>query len=111
LYSFISLPNFYLINFYTGLHDFWYDAYKQAIRKAGLDDVEKWKGYKLRHIIKCNCCIKYLWLQKVLQSAHDSVHKIEIIKKKHSLVSKHIGGAIIFINHAKCIVRAYSYML
>jgi len=35
-------------------------------------------------------CIRNLWFQKVLQSAHDLVHKIKIKKNTRSSTSKHI---------------------
>jgi len=47
--------------------------------------------------------------QKVLQSVHDLVYKIEI-KKTHDLISKHTREVILFINYAKRLIRARRYV-
>lgn len=89
---------------------FLYDAHKQAIRKVRLNDVEKWKSYKPRHVMENNWALyqKNFALEKFTK-AHDLVHKIKI-NKTHGSMSKHIEGEISFFNHAKHLVRLYCYI-
>jgi len=86
----------------------WY--LKLAINRANFDDVEIWKKIIEWDVSQSviGHCFKILWHQKFLKRANNPGLKTK--KKNHSSMSKHIRGALPFLNHAKHLVRPCCYI-